>query len=272
VLQRSPVVAAPQRAWRSWLRKDLPHWWFAAVTVLAGLYILLTLMVLAGSVFTEFDRYVYDLHLVPIGSRWRLPVQLWVFLGQRGPAMLIAGLYVAWRAHRLRSITPLVMYALAAVGFVGSVLAIKFLTGRVGPRYTDAAHTVWDGGNIFPSGHVTGTVIMYGLIAMVAPRVHRRLLATIAVILSITVGAGTTALNLHWASDVIGGWLNGCLVLLIIWAIAPAVRQWAINRWRRIVEWHRTGGGLTAATPDPSATPPFDTTALRQAGQDPTRR
>lgn len=247
VLQKSPAVSASRRWWALWIRRDVPHWWLPAVTVVAVAYTMLTLLVLAGSGLTELDADIYDLHLVPISSPWRMPVQLWVFLGQRAPAMVLAGLFALWCVYRRRSLEPLVMYALAGIGFVGSVLSIKYLTGRVGPRYTDVAHTVWDGGNIFPSGHVTGTVVMYGLIAILAPHAYRRAMTAVAVVLSITVGMGTTALNLHWASDVIGAWLNGALVLLLVWAITPHVHFLVTSHLRRLGEWYRATTRSTVA-------------------------
>lgn len=258
VLQKSPAVSAPRHQWATWLRRDLPHWWLPAVIGLAAAYLLLTLLVLAGSGFTEVDSWVYDLHLVPVDSPWRLPVQLWVFLGQRATAMVIAGLFVLWRVYRTRSMMPLVMYGVAAFGFVSSVLLVKYLTGRVGPRYTDVAHTVWDGGNIFPSGHVTGTVVMYGLIAMLATHAYRRPLTIVAVVLAVTVGAGTTALNLHWTSDVVAAWFDGALVLLFTWALAPHVHELVTSHGRRLRDWHRRTAAAGSALP-------FDTTALRQA-------
>jgi len=257
VLLQSSSPSALRRLWATWIRRDVPHWWLPAVIAVAAAYTLLTLLVTAGSSLTDLDRSIYDLHLVPIGSSLRLPVQLWVFLGQRAPAMIIAGLVAAWCAHRMRSVQPLIMYGLAAVAFVGSVLPFKYLTGRVGPRYTDVAHTVWDGGNIFPSGHVTGTVVMYGLIAILAPYAYRRVLTIVAIVLSVTVGVGPTALNLHWATDVVGGWFNGALVLLIVWAITPRVERIVTSYWRRLSLWYRTAAG----------TLPRDTAALHEADQ-----
>jgi membrane-associated phospholipid phosphatase len=255
VLLKGSSSSALRRLWATWIRRDVPHWWLPTLITVTTAYTLLTLLVTAGSSLTDFDRSVYDLHLVPIGSPLRLPVQLWVFLGQRAPAMIIAGLVAVWCAHRLRSVRPLIMYGLASVGFVGSVLPFKYLTGRIGPRYTDVAHTVWDGGNIFPSGHVTGTVVMYGLIAILAPQAYRRILTVVAIVLAVTVGAGTTALNLHWATDVFGGWFNGTLVLLIVWAITPRAEQVVTSYWRRLSHWYRATTGAS----------PIETAAAREA-------
>lgn len=226
--------------------------------VLASLYFVYSLSVLAGSWLTELDSYLYDLHIIPQQSSLHLPMQLWVLLGQRAPAMVITGLYVAYRAYKMRSMFPLALYSIAAVGFVASVMALKYATGRVGPKFTDQAHTVWDGGNIFPSGHVTGTVVLYGVAALVAPLPYRKIAASLAVFLSVTVGLGTVALNTHWLSDVVGGWLNGALVLLISWAIAPEVLRRATAYWDRLSAWHRRAQMAEAL--------PFDTSALRASG------
>lgn len=239
MLQRRETQAVTHRLLSTWVRRDAPHWWLPALIILVGTYAVLSLLVLAGSGVTEFDSFWYQLDLVPVQSPWHLTVELWVFLGQRATAMIIAGCYVLYRALRARSWTPIVLYGLAAAGFVASVLSIKYVTGRIGPRYTDQAHTVWDGGNIFPSGHVTGTVVMYGVIALLAPAVHRKLATAVAAVLSVTIGFGTVALNTHWFSDVLGAWLNGAIVLLVVWAITPEVQRRLTSRLRHLRAWHR---------------------------------
>lgn len=258
VFQRQPSSSAVRRLAAAWVRRDRPQWWVPAVIVLGSLYVVYSLWVLAGSWLTELDAYLYDLHMIPQQSPLHLPMQLWVLLGQRVPAMILTGAYVVYRARKTRSLMPLVVYSVGAVGFVLSVMVLKYATGRVGPRYTDQAHTVWDGGNIFPSGHVTGTVVLYGVAAMAAPLAYRKIAASVAAFLSVTVGLGTVALNTHWFSDVVGGWMNGVLVLLISWAIAPEVLRRATAYWERLWAWHRRTR-MTEAMP-------FDTSALRQAG------
>lgn len=261
VFQRQPSSSALRRFAATWVRRDRPHWWLPAVIGLGSLYLVYSLSVLAGSWLTELDAYLYDLHMIPQASSLHLPMQLWVLLGQRAPAMLITGLYIAYRAYKLRSLFPLALYSIASVGFVASVMVLKYATGRVGPRFTDQAHTVWDGGNIFPSGHVTGTVVLYGVAAMMAPLPYRKIATAVAVFLSITVGMGTVALNTHWFSDVVGGWLNGALVLLISWAITPEVLRRTTGYWERLRTWHRQSRVADAL--------PFDTSALRASGPSP---
>lgn len=225
VLQRVPSRSRTRQLIATWVRADAPHLLLPAVIAAASLYAVFTVLVLAGPPITGLDQYLFDLHLVPKSSPWHEPLQWWVFLGQRLPAMTIAGLYAFHRTLRTRSATPLTLYAVAAAAFMGSVGVAKYATGRVGPRFTDQAHTVWDGGNIFPSGHVTGAVVMYGVIALIAPRAHRRLLTLVAVTLSITIGLGAVALNTHWFSDVVGAWLNGSIVLAVSWAITPEAQR-----------------------------------------------
>lgn len=258
VFQRQPSSSAVRRFAATWVRRDRPQWWVPAVIALGSLYVVYTLSVLAGSWLTELDSYLYDLHMIPQQSPLHLPMQLWVLLGQRVPAMIVTGLYVVYRARKMRSLMPLVIYSVGAVGFVLSVMVLKYATGRVGPRFTDQAHTVWDGGNIFPSGHVTGTVVLYGVAAMAAPLAYRKIAATLAAVLSVTVGMGTVALNTHWFSDVVGGWMNGALVLLVSWAIAPEVLHRSTASWVRLRAWHHRVRIADAL--------PFDTSALRAAG------
>ena len=76
----------------------------------------------------------------------------------------------------------------------------------------------------FPSGHSSGSVVAYGMLAYLALRLlpirwHLPgLLATVA--LAFTVGASRLFLGVHFASDVIAGfasgaaWLAMCITLI----------------------------------------------------------
>jgi hypothetical protein len=127
---------------------------------------------------------------------------------------------------------------------------MKHLTGRLGPLLTDQVHTVWAGGTIYPSGHAANAVVMYGLIALLAPAAHRRLMTKVAVFLAISIGLGTVLLNTHWVSDVFGGWIAGVLVLQLTWLLAPRVTavvertaarvRPVIGRWWAVLEFHQS--------------------------------
>jgi undecaprenyl-diphosphatase len=96
-------------------------------------------------------------------------------------------------------------------------------------------HQLFSGGTIYPSGHVSNTVVLYGLAAWIVPRYRKTAIAA-AVFLSVTVGLGTVYLRTHWFSDVVGGWLAGALVLIALPSVMPTTQRWAdaaIARARR---------------------------------------
>lgn len=229
---RTTDEAAAPRPLRSAIG-HLPRWWLGALITLAVAYFVLTVAVLVGSPVNSVDEFWYHQHLIRYSSPWHGFVTDWVTIGRRAPATVVAVVYIVYRTLATRSWRPWVLFAVAWFGFNASVGAMKYLTGRQGPRFTSDAHTLWAGGDIFPSGHVTGAVVIYGVMAMVAPIAHRRLMTALAVLFSVTVGFGTIALNTHWLSDVIGGWINGGIVLLISWALAPwataQARSWAVR-------------------------------------------
>jgi membrane-associated phospholipid phosphatase len=238
------------------LRPDTPHWWLPTLATLVAVYALLTVLVLVGSPIDAVDARFYQLNLVPASSPWHLFVDTWVFLGQRAPAMVLAGAYTLYRCRKLRIGEPIATFLMASFLFVATVAILKYSTGRIGPRFTSDAYTAFAGGHIFPSGHVTGAVVMYGFIAMSAPAVHRRVMTWIAVVMSVTVGMGTVAMNTHWASDVVGAWIDGALVLMVAWAATPWVSALAKDAYQYWRPRARTAPQTDHPRPHPRAVPP----------------
>ncbi|MFI8929344.1 phosphatase PAP2 family protein [Streptomyces sp. NPDC053474] len=122
---------------------------------------------------------------------------------------------------------------LTATCLVGTLLqqAMKAAVGRerpVWPDPVDSAHYA-----AFPSGHALTATVVCGLLLWllrrhgVGPALWR---AAVAVAAVSVVGVGLTRvwLGVHWASDVVAGWLIGALVVATAIALydryAPAVR------------------------------------------------
>ncbi len=110
--------------------------------------------------------------------------------------------------------------AVAGNGVLNTVL--KQIFARVRPLGTDGL-TLEDGFS-FPSGHSSGSVVAYGMLAYLALRLlpfrwHLPALL-LAVTLAITVGSSRIFLQVHFASDVIAGvasgaaWLAFCVTCI----------------------------------------------------------
>jgi len=159
----------------------------------------------------------------------------YVVLGQRAPATVVALPWFAWRAWRDRTPRPLVLLGVALLVLNLTVGAVKLIVGRIGPLSTDNVHKIFAGGDIFPSGHVANSVVLYGVIAMVAVQ-YRRVAIAAAVFICVTVGLSTVFLDTHWFTDVVAGWCAGGLVLLSLPTIMPYVDRlldWSLERLRR---------------------------------------
>jgi len=204
--------------------------------IVLGAYVLLTAAVVFGSPLDIIDRTAAasDLaHHFPRATPW---VLRYVMLGQRGPSSHVAFVYLVYRAARQRSWRPLVLFITALTMLNVTVGAIKLATGRLGPALTTHPRAVFDGGDIFPSGHTSNAVVIFGVLAMIAVE-YRRAWIALAVFVSTTVGLSTIFLDTHWVTDVLGGWLAGALVLLALPATYALVEQWTFRISLAVTEW-----------------------------------
>jgi undecaprenyl-diphosphatase len=104
---------------------------------------------------------------------------------------------------------------------------LKQFFGRVRPL--QAADGVLESGYSFPSGHSSGSLVAYGMLAYLAlrglpPRWHLPAIV-LAVTLAWTVGASRCFLGVHFASDVIAGFASGAAWLALCIAGMGVVRS-----------------------------------------------
>ncbi len=227
-----------------------------AFWVLLLVYVLVTLGVVYRSPLLTLDTDLFKLDLQRRYPDWKPWVKAYVMLGQRGPATLLFLPWFCWVAWRNRTPRPLLTLGVALVLLNISVGVVKLATGRLGPLQTSNTHRIFDGGSIYPSGHVSNAVVLYGCLAMIAVN-HRRLAACAAAFLSVTVGLGTVYRDTHWFSDVVGGWIAGGLVLVAVpWAMPWAERawNWACTRLEPRASWitrfRTTDGGVVVERAD----------------------
>ncbi|MEV6350661.1 phosphatase PAP2 family protein [Actinoplanes sp. NPDC051851] len=111
--------------------------------------------------------------------------------------------------------------------------SLKALVGRVRPVVeAPVAHAP---GNSFPSGHALGSMIVYGMLALVlipmVKRAGRPWFLGLAGLIVALIGFSRIALGVHFLSDVLAGWLLG-----LAWI---SVTAYAFRIWRREAG-HRT--------------------------------
>ncbi|MBX6371566.1 MAG: phosphatase PAP2 family protein [Acidothermus sp.] len=224
------------------------RWWVFGAVLVA--YAILTVAVVVGSPLDSLDHRAATMDLArhwPDAKPW---VLRYVTLGQRAPSALAAGLIVAFLSWRRRTPRPLVMLATALLLLNVSVGAVKISIGRLGPLITTHPRAVFEGGDIFPSGHTSNAVVVFGVLALLTTARYRRVAIALAVFFATTIGLSTVFLDTHWVTDVLGGWLAGALILLILpeaTDIAMRAVIWCAARWRtwrffrrlpRAGEWH----------------------------------
>jgi membrane-associated phospholipid phosphatase len=189
-------------------------------------YVALTVAVIVTpSPVLDLDSWFVGLHLWSSHPQYWTFIHTYVMLGQRGPATLAFLPVFIWVSVRRRSIEPLVMLGTALIALNLSVGVVKYAIGRIGPRHSNDVHQLFvEGGTIYPSGHVANAVVLYGLLAWIAPK-FRRTLIGVAVFICASVGMGTIYLRTHWFSDVVAGWAAGGLVLLVLPSMVPAAQR-----------------------------------------------
>ena len=224
----APVGVRPRlRSWRGRRPGRID-----VLLIVCGVFVALTAAVVLGSPLDTVDRDALHWQLA---QRWPA-LQPWVLayvvIGQRGPSTLATLPWILWMSWRSRSPRPLIRLGLALLLLNLLVGVVKTVTGRLGPQLTSHPTAVFDGGTIYPSGHVANVVMLFGVLAWTATR-HRRAAIWAVVALTLTIGAGTVYLDTHWVTDVFGGALAGAMVLLLLPTVLPPTERWVARRRRQ---------------------------------------
>ncbi|AVP56305.1 phosphatase PAP2 family protein [Pulveribacter suum] len=155
-------------------------------------------------------------------SAWRGPLVAFTQLGHVGVLLALGAavlLALLWRRDWLHA-------GMWLVGTAGTGLwtrALKHAVARPRPEHGWVAES----GHSFPSGHSAGTLALYALLAwLVLPQLRRawRLpVALAAICVALAVGASRVLLRVHFASDVLAGWLLAlawlaCVIVAVQWA------------------------------------------------------
>ncbi|MET7473331.1 phosphatase PAP2 family protein [Streptomyces sp. NPDC005648] len=136
--------------------------------------------------------------------------------------------------------------AALAVLFAGQLVRTGLMELFARPRPNRADWASHASGYAFPSGHTTTSAVTAGLLCWALTRRTRpdlaRTTCVVAVCWAVAVGATRAYLGVHWASDVLGGWLLASAWLGLCW--------WALARW---LPPEAIGGGVSGRTGMPTA-------------------
>ena len=183
------------------------------LAVLTVAFAALSWAVLVGKPFGVIDHRGQSLHTHVTGYRHLL--QRYVLLGQRGPTCAVALVWFVVLSLIRRTPDSLMLFGVGELGNNLLVGVVKLATGRWGPAATTNVHDILAGGDIFPSGHVSNAVVLFGVLTVTAGR-WRRGLTLLSIWVAGSVGVATVLLDTHWITDVVGGWLAGSIVLLCL--------------------------------------------------------
>jgi undecaprenyl-diphosphatase len=145
-----------------------------------------------------------------------------------------------------------VLLAAAVVG--GTLLSTGLKLGFERPRPDLVPHAARVYTASFPSGHAMLSAVTYLTLGALLARVQKRrrvkaLLLTVAILVTLLVGASRVYLGVHWPSDVIAGWCVGAAWASLCWFVALQLqRQGQVEAPRG-----ETRGEVDAAAPRETA-------------------
>lgn len=188
----------------------------ALVALSSAAFVWLAKELLDGHALSALDLAFTDAisRAVPDGV-----VQAAALLTRLGDPATLGGLGVAVGAALLlrRHAGLMLGWAVALVGNGVLNPALKQIFARLRPLH--AAEGASATGFSFPSGHSSGTVVAFGMLAylglrLLPPRWHLPVLLA-AVLLAFSVGVSRIILRVHYASDVAAGFASGTAWLAI---------------------------------------------------------
>lgn len=187
--------------------------WLAIALIGIVGFVLVTVLVASRTVI-PFDQPLLDL-----GRGWAAYSDVWNLLSNAANLPLIGlgvgiVLWMFWKHRRREGIVVIVVLAAVTAGSE----AVKQLVARPRPPGFDTSipGVVYS----YPSGHVLEALTICGIIALVVwrssqPHLLRAGLAIAVAIFVALVAVARVALNAHYPSDVLGGFLAGIAVLAL---------------------------------------------------------
>jgi membrane-associated phospholipid phosphatase len=195
------------------------------VSMVAAGTVVLVLLVMAarlhGGAVHRLDVHIDD-HVNDFMHRHRGQARAWRLVSAiGGPATWrVAAGGVALLLWFSRRTVEAIFVAVAIVGAAAWSELVKVLVRRPRPVVPFPVEHV--AGWSFPSGHaLTSATAALVTVVLAAPHLRRGmrvLVATVAALIALSVGASRVLLGVHYVSDVAGGWVIAALWVAAVWA------------------------------------------------------
>lgn len=206
---------------------------FLIISALVFAFDRLASEVVAGDTMA-FDRYLMaglrnaaD-SSVPVGPRWLQTAMLDITSLGGVSVLTLLTMFVAGYLIMIRKVGSALFVVMAvSTGAIGSTL-LKSVFER--PRPDLVSHLVTVNTTSFPSGHAMNSAVVYlTLGALLArtrtERITRVYILSVAVVLTLMIGFSRVYLGVHWASDVIAGWVVGASWALLCSTLMRFLQQ-----------------------------------------------
>ncbi|MFL6140898.1 MAG: phosphatase PAP2 family protein [Labedaea sp.] len=197
--------------------------WVVIAGALAATVLALTWLALADAVVdrlgapTPLDAAVLSFMLDHRNAVLTAILIVVTYAGGTVAMAVLTAVATGWLARR-RDWSDAVLVAVAGSGALILIPVTKGLIGRERPPV--ASQLLIQMTPAFPSGHALGSLTVVGALTAVAltrlPTRSVRVLFTCAgTLFVLTVGISRLYLGVHWATDVLGGWLLGATWLVL---------------------------------------------------------
>lgn len=215
------------------MRSILRSLGIGSAVILAGVLVFMFLAsaLTQGSSLIRFDQAISDALRANLAPRVLQVFAALTHLADTATltVLCVVGTFVLV-ALRQRGLALAWVLAIAGNGILNQ--SLKRLIGRVRPLDPEGALLV--PGLSFPSGHSSGAVVAYGMLAYLAlrllPKAWHLPVLVAALALTFTVGISRVVLRVHFASDVAAGFASGSAWLALCITSFELVRCWHAHR------------------------------------------
>lgn len=201
----------PRKTYRTGAHR---HRWLAAISFI--LFVLLAVSVMAG-LTVRFEGWAYNESIERMSPALTLLQKGITHLGDPVAVILFCLLLIALPRTRKTIARPVAVTVI--ISFLLN-LALKNLFDRERP---DILRLINETSYSFPSGHAMINASLYSMLILLiyeyVGKPWRLALAVLCAALAIAIGLSRIYLGVHYAGDVIGGWLIGLALSLMIYSL-----------------------------------------------------